>query len=74
MTQSFGRVVADRAQLAELRCRFGCEGPVGIYHVPRGCVCWDDPVQALCPQHVVTAESAGPITALVALTEDGKLP
>lgn len=53
---------------AEVRCRFGCEGPIGIFHVPQGCICWDDPVQALCQQHFVTAESTGPITLLADLT------
>jgi hypothetical protein len=56
---------ARKAQLAQLRCRFGCDAPVGIFHVPAGCLCWPDPVQALCAQHAVTAESAGPITCLI---------
>lgn len=56
-----------RKEAAEVRCRFGCEGPIGIYHVPKGCICWEDPVQALCAQHYVTAESEGPITCVVDL-------
>jgi hypothetical protein len=45
-----------------LKCRFGCDAPVyGVYSVPKGCLCWDDPVQALCRQHFITAESAGHI-------------
>jgi hypothetical protein len=41
-----------RADLAALTCRFGCKSPVvGVFHVPAGCVCWRDPVQALCAQH-----------------------
>jgi hypothetical protein len=52
-----------------LKCRFGCEHPVGIYHVPEGCICWRDPVQALCAQHFMTAESEGPISLLLDLSE-----
>lgn len=31
-----------------------------IYYVPQGCICWDDPVQALCNQHAYKAETDGP--------------
>lgn len=58
---------ADQETFAAVKCRFGCEAPIGIYHVPAGCVCWPDPVQALCEQHVVTAESIGPVRLLVDL-------
>lgn len=51
----------------QIRCRFGCDDPVGIYHVPEGCICWRDPVQALCAQHFYKAESDGPVTLIVAL-------
>lgn len=55
--------------LQELRCRFaerGCRGAVvGVYSVPEGCACWPDPVQALCAQHLITAESSGDVTALI---------
>lgn len=62
-------VALNRKVAAELRCRFGCEdGPVGIYHVPEGCVCWEDPIQALCQQHVLRAQSVGPIDCIVDLT------
>jgi hypothetical protein len=57
--------VAPPHELAKLRCRFGCDAPVGIFHVPAGCICWRDPVQALCMQHFVKAESTGPITCIV---------
>jgi hypothetical protein len=37
-----------------LRCRFGCDHPVaGLYFAPFGCICFPDPVQALCSQHAV---------------------
>jgi hypothetical protein len=49
----------------KLKCRFGCDNPIGIFHVPDGCICWRDPVQALCMQHFITAESTGPITIIV---------
>jgi hypothetical protein len=57
--------IAGQPELAELRCRFGCDAPVGIFHMPLGCICWRDPIQALCAQHIVTAESVGPITCIV---------
>lgn len=63
------RRLASKEVLAQVRCRFGCaDGPVGIFHVPAGCICWDDPVQALCQQHLTTAESEGPVILLVDLT------
>lgn len=55
----------NREQLENLKCRFGCEHAIGIYHVPEGCICWRDPVQALCAQHLYSAESNGPITLLI---------
>jgi hypothetical protein len=55
-----------RADLAALTCRFGCKSPVvGVFHVPAGCVCWRDPVQALCAQHANKVQSTGPITCLL---------
>jgi hypothetical protein len=56
-------------KFTDLKCRFGCDVPVGIFHVPEGCICWDDPVQALCAQHIVTAESTGPIVCLIDFSE-----
>ena len=54
----------------DIPCRFGCRSPaVGIYYMPRGCICWPDPIQALCMQHFVTAESVGPVTLILDLTE-----
>jgi hypothetical protein len=45
----------------EIPCRFGCKAPAAaIVYVPEGCICWRDPVQALCEQHLVTMESTGP--------------
>lgn len=51
--------------LADLKCRFGCDAPVGLFHVPAGCWCWKDPVQALCAHHAIKVTSDGPITVLV---------
>lgn len=62
------KVIECDRNASKLRCRFGCEGPVGVYHVPAGCICWPDPVQALCPQHIINAESDGPITLLLDLS------
>jgi len=38
---------------------------VGIYAIPEGCWCFDDPVQALCLQHTISAQSNGPIYTIV---------
>lgn len=54
----------------KIKCRFGCSDPVGIYYVPEGCICWRDPVQALCPQHFYKAESEGPVTLIVELKNE----
>jgi hypothetical protein len=62
-------LIVNRDVLPALRCRFGCDGPVGIFYVPAGCVCWTDPIQALCEQHVITAESCGPIDFILDLSE-----
>ena len=57
----------NKPELRRVRCRFGCdEEPIGIYHVPGGCACFPDPVQALCAQHVVTISCDG-FDLLVAL-------
>ena len=56
---------AQREHLAALRCRFGCDEVVGIFAIPEGCVCWSDPVQALCGQHALKAQSTGAITCVV---------
>jgi hypothetical protein len=52
----------QRGDLAALRCRFPtCSGaPIGIFHAPKGCFCWDDPLQALCAQHATSAH--GPLS------------
>lgn len=51
-------------------CRFGCKDPAaGIYYVPNGCICWPDPVQALCAQHIETAESVGPLYCIVSFRD-----
>lgn len=49
-------------------CRFGCREPAAeIVYVPEGCICWPDPVQALCEQHLITLESTGPTRTLLDL-------
>ena len=49
-----------------IMCRFDGHAPAwAVYHMPKGCVCWPDPVQALCHQHAIKAESAGPIALVV---------
>lgn len=57
----------------EIRCRFaesGCPSPAAaIVYAPGGCICWPDPVQALCEQHLITLETSGPTTTLLDLRE-----
>ncbi len=60
----------DEIEASVPKCRFGCDDAIGIYHIPKGCHCWPDPVQALCIQHFIKAESTGPITLMMALTQD----
>jgi hypothetical protein len=57
----------DPDALSELRCRFPTcpAAPVAIFHVPEGCNCWRDPVQALCAQHELTVHSTGPVSILL---------
>src|SRR6185436_1375978 len=41
-------------------CKFGCKDDAcGVFYAPAGCICWDDPVQALCAQHALKAEQNG---------------
>jgi hypothetical protein len=50
-----------------LKCRHGCSSPVvGIYHAPNGCLCFPDPVQALCGQHAIKGMQNNEMTVLIA--------
>lgn len=61
----------DLAALYAVPCRFGCSDPVvAIVHAPAGCVCWSDPLQALCVHHLAKVQSSGPIT----IVADYRLP
>lgn len=51
--------------ISRIKCRFGCDDPVVIVYAPEGCICWADPVQALCAQHLAKIESVGTVTILV---------
>lgn len=61
----------DAAVWDALRCRHG--GPkhharapvVAIVHVPEGCVCWPDPIQALCRQHLERLQDGGSIPVTI---------
>jgi hypothetical protein len=59
------------AVIVGIPCRFaerGCKSPaIGLYYIPLGCLCWPDPVQALCAQHAEKVESDGPITPIMEL-------
>jgi hypothetical protein len=66
--------IAPANEMAKVQCRFGCRAPIGIFHVPAGCICFADPVQALCMQHLVKAESCGPITCIVDFRIEGAQP
>lgn len=60
----------------EVPCRFketGCTWPAAeVVYVPEGCICWSDPVQALCEQHLITLESIGPVTLIADLRQKGE--
>lgn len=55
--------------MTTLKCRFGCDDPIGVFHVPAGCACWRDPIQALCAQHFYKIETTEEVTCLINLTE-----
>ena len=60
----------SKDRLAQLKCRFGCDSPVvGIFYAKEGCLCWNDPVQALCDQHAINMESEGEVVCVVDLKE-----
>lgn len=52
-----------------LKCRHGCDPQrhpvVGIYHAPQGCICWDDPVQALCIAHAVKGQQNNDMSPII---------
>src|SRR5262245_47914321 len=51
---------------AALKCRHGCDAPVrAVVYASEGCLCFTDPVQALCAQHYEKMASAGPIEMVV---------
>lgn len=68
----------DAAVWNTLRCRHGGElhharAPVvALVHVPGGCVCFSDPVQALCRQHLERLQDGGriPVTIIASRIED----
>lgn len=68
MATTATRTRSDRpTSMLPLKCRFGCDEVVGIFYMPAGCVCYHDPVQALCGQHAISAQSTGPITCILPL-------
>jgi hypothetical protein len=60
----------DKTMWASVKCKFGCKDPVvAVVYMPEGCLCWRDPVQALCLHHLHRAQTNGPSTVLVDLRE-----
>lgn len=60
--------VVDQHKWAQVKCKFGCKDPVAaIAYMPEGCVCWRDPVQALCAHHLNRAQTNGSMSILVDL-------
>ena len=45
---------------------------VGVYHIPEGCNCFPDPVQALCEQHFIKVHSTGPIRTVVSCRSEAE--
>lgn len=60
------QMAINEAEIKTVLCRHGCADPVGIYHIPEGCNCFLDPVQALCAQHFVKLHSNGRMIWLLA--------
>lgn len=54
---------AEKAPI--IYCRLCATPAVDIYHMPGGCVCAADPVQALCAQH---AAKASPLDGMSSIT------
>ena len=51
---------APVCRLPAIPCRFGCtDGAVGLFYLPEGCVCFKDPVQALCIYHAIRSTPHG---------------
>lgn len=69
----------DLAVWDSLRCRHGGElhharAPVvAIVSVPHGCVCWPDPIQALCRQHLERLRDGGWPVRIVASRIEGEV-
>jgi hypothetical protein len=60
----------DQIDWESLTCRHGDKNlVVALCHIPQGCWCWSDPVQALCLQHLMSAQSNGPIVILATRLE-----
>lgn len=60
------KIAVNEAEMKTVKCRHGCDDPIGIYHIPDGCNCFIDPIQALCAQHWTKVCSAGRMIWLVA--------
>jgi hypothetical protein len=59
--------------LDNVPCRFGCREPaVAIVHYPKGCICWPDPVQALCLSHAIKGlqNNEGRVIASIIVSPD----
>lgn len=74
---------SDAIDWDALRCRHGGElhharAPVvAIVHVPEGCVCFRDPIQALCRQHFDRLRDGGSIPVRIIVSrvdEDEEQP
>ena len=58
------RLISDLHSL-KLKCMHRHDAiATGLYHVPEGCNCFPDPIQALCEQHFITCHSTGPIETI----------
>lgn len=64
------RITINHDEMKAVKCRHGCvDEPIGIYHIPEGCNCFPDPIQALCAQHFVKLHSTGRMIWLLARVE-----
>lgn len=55
----------------DIQCRYAHKGcnkrPIGVFHTPHGCFFEEDPVMALCEDHLANAIETGPVELIIEL-------
>ena len=62
--------IPRECRFAELGCR---SPPTGLYYFPGGCICFKDPVQALCDQHAYKATPIDGMSKIATLETEGSV-